>query len=344
MTLYPHSPLFFNLVALGFDFDPDATCPLWHAFLRQLWPEDAEAIDCLQEVFGYIVSGSTRQHKIFLLIGPPRSGKGTIARVLTGLLSAANVAGPTLNSLSVQFGLQPLIGKALAIVSDARVGGSSRDRQTIVERLLSISGEDRLTMDRKYKTAWTGPLAARFLIISNELPRLPDASGALASRYVPLPLTISFLGREDIALTDKLMAERPGIFNWAIEGLRRLQERGHFDLPASARIMLRQVERLSSTVRAFLDDCCVVEQKAEVGKDVLFEAYSNWCEGQKIGHPGTKETFATNLRAVLPTIKTIRPRDTAARKRCWLGLRLLKTDEEPAGEPDEEPAGEPDET
>jgi putative DNA primase/helicase len=335
MTLWPHTPLFFNLMALDFDFDPDATCPQWHAFLKQLWPEDAEAIDCLQEVFGYILSGSTKQHKIFLLIGPPRSGKGTIARVLTGLMGAANVAGPTLNSLSVQFGLQPLIGKALAIVSDARVGGSSRDRQTIVERLLSISGEDRLTIDRKYKTAWTGPLAARFLIISNELPRLPDASGALASRYVPLPLTISFLGREDIKLTDKLMGELPGIFNWAIEGWRRLQQRGHFKLARSAMAMLRQVERLSSTVRAFLDDCCVVEQGAMVDKDVLFNQYSAWCQGQSIGHPGTKETFATNLRAVLPTIKTIRPRGAAARKRCWVGLRLLKTGEEPAAEPDE---------
>jgi putative DNA primase/helicase len=341
MTLRPHTPLLFNLMALDFAFDPSATCPQWHAFLKQLWPDknDADAIACLQEIFGYVLSGGTRQHKIFLLIGPPRSGKGTIGRVLAGLLGRVNVVGPTLNSLSVQFGLWPLIGKPLAIISDARVGGNSRDRQTIVERLLSISGEDLQTVDRKYKPAWTGPLPTRFVILANELLTLPDTSGALVARFVPLSLTISFLGREDIGLTDKLMGELPGIFNWATKGWDRLQQRGHFELAHSAKTLLRQAARLSSNVRAFLDDCCKEDPKGTVDKNTLFARYCGWCENQKINDPGTKETFAKNLRAALPTIKTIRPRDAAPdRKRSWVGLRLLTGDEEPIAEPDEEPA------
>ena len=67
----------------------------------------------------------------------------------------------------------------------------------ITERLLSISGEDSLTVDRKYREPWTGKLPSRFLILSNELPRLTDSSGALASRFVMLTMVTSFYGRED---------------------------------------------------------------------------------------------------------------------------------------------------
>ena len=124
---------------------------------------------------------------------------------------------PTLAGLGTNFGLAPLIGKRVAIISDARLSGRA-DQHAIAERLLSITGEDALTIDRKYKSAWTGQLQTRFLIISNELFRLADASGALASRFILLMLAKSFYGQEDRNLTKKLMTELPGILNWAAAG------------------------------------------------------------------------------------------------------------------------------
>ena len=120
---------------------------------------------------GYILGGDTSQQKIPLFVGPKRAGKGTIARVLTGLLGAHNVAAPTLASLSTNFGLSPLIGKPLALISDARLSGRS-DSSVVVERLLSISGEDSLTIDRKYLDQWTGRLPTRLALMTNELPQL----------------------------------------------------------------------------------------------------------------------------------------------------------------------------
>ena len=155
----------------------------------------SEAIDTLQEFFGYCLTADTRQQKAFALIGPKRSGKGTIARVLANL-GAHNCVAPTLAGLDTTFGLEPLIGKRVAIISDARLSGRA-DQHAITERLLSITGEDAITIGRKYKSAWTGQLQTRFLIISNELFRLADASGALASRFILLMLTESFYGRED---------------------------------------------------------------------------------------------------------------------------------------------------
>jgi putative DNA primase/helicase len=69
--------------------------------------------------------------------------------------------------------------------------------------------KDAITIDRKYLPAWTGQLQTRFLVISDELPRLADASGALASPFIVLLLTRSFYGQEDQTLTGKLLTELP---------------------------------------------------------------------------------------------------------------------------------------
>ena len=136
------------------------------------------------------------------MIGPTRGGKGAIARVLTTLVGRPNVAGPTLNSLGGEFGLAPLIGKPLAIISDARFVG--KDSSTVIERLLSISGEDTLTVNRKYRDQWTGKLPSRLHIISNELPKLGDASTAIVGRILLLLITRSWLGKEDLELEREL--------------------------------------------------------------------------------------------------------------------------------------------
>lgn len=319
--LHEHTPRFFTHHALPFVFNPDAPEPTrWLEFLTQLWPDDPSAIRALQEMFGYILGGDTRQQKIFLLVGPRRGGKGTIGRVLTGLLGAHNVAAPTMASLGTNFGLQPLIGKPLGLISDARLSGRP-DGQVVVERLLSISGEDSLTIDRKYRDPWTGRLPTRLMILTNELPRLSDSSGALASRFIVFVLTRSFLGREDPALTDKLLMEATGIFNWALEGLDRLNERGYFAPPRSGKEAIQQLEDLSSPVSAFVRDRCSVGTDQRVPVDDLWTAWRAWCE-QENRHPGTKAVFGRNLKAAVPMVRKTRPRDDGNRFNAYEGVGL----------------------
>src|SRR5690606_1597640 len=151
-------------------------------------------------------SGRTDLHKIMLIVGQTRSGKGTIGRVLTALVGKRNMAGPTLASFGSNFGLAPLLGKPLAIVSDARLRKGS-NTHLVVERLLTISGEDTIDVDRKYRDPWTGRLPTRLLILSNELPDFKDASGAIAHRFIVLTTGQSFLGRENPRLTRELLEE-----------------------------------------------------------------------------------------------------------------------------------------
>jgi putative DNA primase/helicase len=323
-ALIPHAPTFFNVNALPFDFDPHAGQPAeWLKFLKSIWSDDAESIATLQEVFGYCLTLDTRQQKIFLLVGPKRSGKGTIGRVLTALVGRDNVCAPTLAGLETNFGLQPLIGKQLAVISDARLGGRS-DQQKIAERLLSISGEDGMTVDRKYSSSWTGRMQTRFLILTNELPRIADASGALASRFIPLVMSVSFFGREDQSLTDRLLEELPAILNWALDGRDRLAERGHFLLPQASIEVMQELEDLGSPISAFLREKCVVDASQTVGCTELFGAWQGWCVAQGRDHPGTAATFGRDLRAAVPTLQRVRFGTREDRDWHYKGVGLLE--------------------
>jgi putative DNA primase/helicase len=122
------------------------------------------------------------------------------------------------------------------------------------------ASEAAITIDRKYASAWTGRLQTKFLVISNLLPKLADASGALASRFIILKLIKSFYGREDLALTDKLLKELPGILNWSIDGWHRLMEFGHFKQPKSALDEVQEFEDLASPISAFLRERCEIGQ------------------------------------------------------------------------------------
>jgi putative DNA primase/helicase len=322
-TVEPHQPAFFNEHALPFDFDRAAPQPTrWLNFLRELWPDDEESIECLAEVMGYVLGGSTEQQKIFMLVGPPRSGKGTIGRVLTGLLGPHNVAAPTLAALTQNFGLQGLIGKPLALISDARLGNRS-DGTVAVERLLSVSGEDTLTVDRKYKDHWTGRLPSRFMILTNELPRFTDSSGALASRFIIVVLSESFLGRENPRLSDELLREAPSIFNWCLDGLDRLNTRGFFREPDSSREAMRHLGDLASPVAAFVRDRCNIGPQHEVKKDDLWDAWKKWCLNEGRASPGTKAVFMRDLRAAFPGLKPKRLGAGGKEGHAVAGIRLL---------------------
>jgi putative DNA primase/helicase len=322
LDLLPHTPLFFTNNALEFGYEPNAPAPQgWLKFLDALWPDDQESIDTMQEIFGLCLTGDTRHQKAFLVIGPKRSGKGTIARILIAMVGRCNAVSPTLASLGERFGLQPLINKLLAVISDARLG-TKADQHAIAESVLRITGEDDVTTDRKNRQAWTGQLQVRFLVISNELPRLADTSGALASRFIILRLINSFYGREDQDLTDKLLRELPGILNWSIEGLRRLNERGHFIQPTSAAEAVQELEDLGSPIGVFLRERCELKPTRTVEVDQLFGAWRGWCETQGRDHPGTRQSFGRDLRAACPGLGMSQFGTKECRQRFYVGIGL----------------------
>jgi putative DNA primase/helicase len=318
--LRKHNPEFFNIVSVPFNYNPEAPKPeAWLAFLGTLWPDDDDSVALLQEFIGYIVSGRTDMQKLLAMIGPTRSGKGTIGRMLIELVGKGHFAAPTLASLGTNFGMQPLLGKPLAIIGDVRLGNAPS--HAVVQSLLGITGEDPMTVDRKFQQAWSGKLPTRLVIVSNELPKFSDSSGAIAGRMLILKMTKSFLGSEDRGLDARIKPELPGILNWALEGLDRLTRTGRFTVPASSEDAKNLMMDLSSPVSAFVRERCVQRPDHSVPRDVLYTVWRSWAEDN--GHKVSDQpTFGRDLQAAVPGIKSSYPREDGRRRYHYAGIGL----------------------
>ena len=321
--LVPPTPAFFSTNSLPYSFDAEAKCPVWLRLLSDLWPDDPQSIATLQDWFGYCLTANTRQHKLLMLVGPPRSGKGTIGRVLGAVIGEQNLASPTLGSLAGPFGLWPLVGKLVAIVADARLSGRT-DAMAVVERLLSISGEDPQDVHRKNMPTLTGVrLPVRFVLLSNELPNMKDANGAITTRVILRRLTKSFLGSEDKKLGGRLMLELPGILTWSIRGWQRLWERDCFEQPETGQELLDDLQDLASPINAFVRDRCVLGEQFSVPIAMLYSEWRDWCQEHGRDHPGTRETFGKDLRAAYPYIQRVKPRrNDGTREPTYDGIGL----------------------
>jgi len=320
--LIPHSLGFFTQNSLPFAYDPLATSPTWETFLKSVWPDDQPSIDLLQEMFGYILSGDTRQQKFFNIIGPRRSGKGTINKVLVALLGQHNTVAPELGELCDTFGLQPWLGKLLASFTDARA--PERNRSAVVSQLLRIVGGDTITVNRKNKEAWNGYLPTRLVIYSNEVLQLTENSNALTGRMMVLKMTKSFYNKEDTDLSHKLEQELSGVFNWAMEGLkRRIARGGHFIQPESGKEYLDLMAELGNPIGSFVEDALIFDPMAVTNKDDVFAAYKHWALKKSMA-PGTEQAFKRRFLAATQEnfVKSDLVRVNGERSHVYMGVRF----------------------
>jgi P4 family phage/plasmid primase-like protien len=254
----PATPAFFTRTGLDFAFDPKADQPTrWLRLLDEMWPEPDEKdnIEALQLWFGYLLTADTSQEKSLWMIGPPRSGKGTVLSAAVQMVGKRSVASPTMKQLSTRFGFEACLGKNLILVSDLTLDKRHTDTSELIGNLLRLTGQDDVDVDRKGKRALNAQrLRGRLMIASNGYPPLENSSGALANRLIFLRTYATFLGREDTTLKDAIHAERQGILNWAIEGFHKLRRRGSLLQPKSGVQEREMMEALSSPILTFLRD------------------------------------------------------------------------------------------
>lgn len=309
--LMQHTPNYFNLGVAEVAYDAlaklEQKSSRWLKLMDEAFPGDQQSIDCLQEIMGYILTTDTSQQKIFALIGTRRAGKGTILRIMQALLGMTNYTATTLGKLAGSFSLESMIGKSACFISDAQMSGRF-DSAAIAEQLKSISGEDAVSVARKYKSDWVGQLKVRFILAANELLSIADKSGALASRLILLKFEQSFLGKEDTKLDAKLRLELSGIMNWSLRGLLRLQQRGHFVQPETSSKDIEAVEKLGSPVMTFISECYEIGQGlGYVAKDTIYVEYTSWCQRNNL-KANSKEMMCRDLLAAYgDTVKRVRP-------------------------------------
>lgn len=324
--IHAHTPEMFNKWALPFNYAPAAECPRWQQFIGEVFAHDPAGALALQEYAGYLVAGRTDLQKALLIVGPPAGGKGTISHVLQQIMGQDNTVPISFKDLAENFGAESLIGKSLLIVEDAR-DDEDRHAKPPLERLLTIIADDGVSVNRKGKPYWNGRLHTRVAIFTNNIPSFKDPSGAILRRFLMVQLQGQFQGaKSDSKLKDKLDKELPGIFNWALDGLDRLEHQGHFTTPATAETVHAVMSDITSPLKMWIDEQDVLEVTGNPNDCVeerrVRESYNYWARSQERGKY-TRERFVSQFQATFPMVqmKNTTPPGGGDKARYFFGIK-----------------------
>lgn len=347
--LIPHTNDFLSKNVLTYDYDPNAKCPIWLQFLASIFPDaedktkvDEDRVKMLQEYMGYCLTQDARFQKALMLVGKTRGGKGTILSLTTALVGIENTTAYKLDSLGKDFGLKTLVGKQLATVGEFEL--DSKDGKKLCEALKTILSDDLQNVKVKFKEDINEIIDAKFMIATNSSPRLIDPSGALPGRFLYLAFEESFYGKEDYDLKGKLLAELPGIANWALEGLDRLHaNKGKFTLGKYHQKYAKENSLLSSPVKTWLIARCLVSKEVSSGDlpesclvdddgtmkesfHHLWSDFNTWYTAETSSSEMTEYHFRKSFLNMLPKIdpkhKTRVTAPDGNRHNGWNGIRL----------------------
>lgn len=320
IELQEHDPRNFNEIVLPYEFDPQAECPLLTRTLEEILPsqgEDDHRLDVLQEFMGYsLISGDTTLEKFLILHGDGANGKSTVLHVWEDLLGPDNVSHVPLDAFGSQFGPVEMLGKLANIASDM----NRMDK--VQEGLLkSLTSGERMQLDRKHKRPITARFTAKLIFATNSLPPISDRSQGVWRRMIAMPFFQSF-GEEnrDRQRAERLLAELPGIFNWALEGARRLYAQGAFTGCSVCESCLAEYRHTSDPFRQFVADELQLDAGGEVGKAKIYSRYHDYCD-QNGYHPKGSGEFGKQMLK-LPGVAVGRL-TRGRRPRTYTGVSLV---------------------
>lgn len=273
--LLPLNGDYFATGVPDFDFDPDATCPLWVEKLHE-WLH-VSFHDTLQEFFGYVMTPDTSMEKMLALVGVPRGGKSTVMRVMGWLVGSAHADSRTLHDLAGDFGLQGCLDKRVLFIPDASDTEQNK-RSVALNRIKSVTGNDVMSVNRKNLPIVSAKLPARLVLSGNKHPKFLDESGALAARELLIVFENTFANRMDLQLSDKLRNELPGIANWALRGLQRARDLGHFSVGQRGMAAVRALAESQSPALRFATARLSITGNPNdyVSLPEVYDAYDQW--------------------------------------------------------------------
>jgi putative DNA primase/helicase len=231
---------------LAFDYDPSATTKVFKQFVNRVLVDEKEQM-ILSEYCGYIfIRNSTlKLEKALILYGIGANGKSTFFEVLYALLQNENISTFSLQTLTNESGYQraQIQNKLLNYASEIGVKMDS----TIFKQL--SSGEP-VEARLPYGNPFIIENYAKLIFNTNELPKEVENNPAFFRRFIILSFdqTIPEAERDPEMAQKIINSELPGVFNWIIEGMKRLLDQKAFsDSPKSQRA-LEDYKRQSDSV------------------------------------------------------------------------------------------------
>jgi len=278
--LMPHDPHQYLTTQLPFAYDAQAQAITWQMYLMSTLVKprsvdfDQELAEFVQEAVGYSLTTSVCHHVTFWCYGEGANGKGVLFHVLEQL------GGTACMSLNVGlfkrelYQLADLAGKRIALCSEA---GATQNLVEDAYIKMLVSG-DTMNVRQIRKDPFLLKPMVKLWWAMNELPPVADTSEGFWRRVMVIPFNRQFATNERILdLKERLDAELPGIFNWAMQGLKRLRDRGRFVLPAQVTKSTQEYRQDANPVALFIADECYTGKGLSGQSSALYSTYKDWC-------------------------------------------------------------------
>lgn len=258
--------------------------PLFNRFLDQTFEcpdsdEKASQISLLQEVMGSIMLGTMAKYeKVVLFKGPGRAGKGTLMKIIERMLPDEVRAAVSPFKWDSEYYLANLAGRRLNVV-----GELPDDEPIPAAQFKTVTGRDSLTGRHPTHRPFTFRNQAAHLFNTNHYVYTKDHTEAFYSRWILMEFRNSRIGREaeqQADLAEQIIEkELPGIMAWALQGAKRLEERGYFPTTKTQIRMMAEWRHRTSTLLEFLLDSevCVLGN-SRVRRADLYRTYVDWCK------------------------------------------------------------------
>ena len=317
---------------LPIKYDSSATCPTFLRFLGEVLPDKRVQRE-IQKLFGYCIGVPGHPYQCaHLFVGEGNNGKSTLLSVLTAILGKENVSAETLVSLTEnRFAPVNLWGKLANVFADLP---KNPIRYTGVFKMLT--GGDKVRAEHKFGRTFYFVNGAKLVFSANELPEVDDRTRAFWRRWFLIRFERDFTRTEDRGLLRKLLAELPGILNWALAGIPLLEQDSGFLAELGADDLKSEWRRRSDTLAWFVAERVIVDSTARTPKDDFYEVYADFCSANKAS-PKSPEVVGKLLPMHVQSVRSSRARDGGSLVRFWEGARLKSS----AGDLGVQPPGTP---
>jgi len=298
-VLSPNTPSFFTVSALPYPYKPGADCPLFKKFLDSILPDQQDSVLMLQEFIGWCLVYDNTYQRYLLFLGPGANGKGTTVNIIIRLIGNENVSSLSLENFNDKFARYEAFGKLLNVAAD--IAEVDKAAEGVLKRW---TGGDKLQWERKHKDAVSAPATARIIMLANTKPAIHDKTEAAWRRLIVVPFNITITDdQKNPNLANEIAdAELTGIFNWAVEGYKRLKARGHLIEPSSSLVEKEAYKDEMNSVRGFLKSECVEDACCKVPVKDMLQSYQVYCKNTGRKACGDS-VFGRELKKLFPKVE-----------------------------------------
>ena len=276
----------------------------WREFLKRVTNGDAHLEAYMQRVFGYALTGVTREHAFFFLHGAGANGKSTFLNTLLHVLADYAVVASSETFIETAPGRHPtdlamLRGARLVIASEVDEG-----RRWALARIKELTGGDPITARFMRADFFTYLPQFKLCISANHRPAVRTVDEAIRRRLNVIPFTVTIPPSErDPGLLEALREEWGAILSWGLEGCAEWREHG-LEHPIAVRTATAEYLALEDIFAQWIEDECELDFKAEESLATLHAAYQHWAERAGEKFLGSKRFSQALAERGLTRIKT----------------------------------------